>query len=175
MKSLSGLMIAIAMLAFGNVTNAQDQRREGDRAERADSDPSDAPRRRDARNPDAGNGDQRQRNVQGRGGQGGQRRGGGQGRGGGGGLFRLLDVDGDGQLSAKEIDGAITVLARLDVNQDGTIDAQELIVRGGGGGQGRGASRGSQGGKGRGGQDAQRRGGGQGERSDDTRRRTASE
>lgn len=64
------------------------------------------------------------------------RRGGGQGggRGGqGGGLFRLLDVDRDGRLSAKEIDGALAVLTKLDANKDGMLDAQELNARRGGG------------------------------------------
>ena len=72
-----------------------------------------------------------------RGGQGQQSRGqdgrrGGQ-EGGGGGLFRLLDTDRDGNLSAKEIDGAVAALMKLDANKDGVLDAQELTVRGGGG------------------------------------------
>ena len=58
--------------------------------------------------------------------------GGGRGGQGGGGLFRLLDVDRDGKLSAKEIDGAVTALMKLDANKDGTLDAQELAIRGGG-------------------------------------------
>ncbi len=60
---------------------------------------------------------------------------------GGGGLFRLLDVDRDGKLSAKEIEGAVAVLMKLDANKDGTLDAQELVVRGGGGRGGRGRNR----------------------------------
>ena len=48
-------------------------------------------------------------------------------------MFRLLDVDRDGKLSAKEIEGAVAVLMKLDANKDGTLDAQELVVRGGGG------------------------------------------
>ncbi len=68
-----------------------------------------------------------------RGGQGGRSiQGGGRGGQGGGGLFRLLDVDRDGKLSAKEIDGAVAALMKLDANKDGTLDAQELAIRGGG-------------------------------------------
>ena len=69
----------------------------------------------------------RYENQGGRPGQGGR---GGQG-GGGGGLFRLLDIDRDGNLSAKEIDGAVAVLMKLDANKDGILDAKELAVRGG--------------------------------------------
>ena len=97
------------------------------------------------------------------GGQGGERRGGGQGQqgrggrgggqGGGGGLFRLLDVDRDGQLSAKEIDGAIAVLAKLDADNDGILDAEELNVRGGGRAQ-------TESGREQGRQDSRRRGDG---------------
>ncbi len=65
-------------------------------------------------------GQQRDRGMQ-RGGRGGQ---------GSGGLFRLLDVDRDGKLSAKEIDGAVAALMKLDANKDGTLDAQELVIRG---------------------------------------------
>lgn len=60
---------------------------------------------------------------------------GGQGTGG---LFRLLDIDRDGNLSAKEIEGAVAVLMKLDANKDGILDAKELAVRGGGGGKGKG-------------------------------------
>ena len=65
------------------------------------------------------------------------------GRGGqsGGGLFRLLDVDRDGKLSAKEIDGAVAALMKLDANKDGTLDSQELVIRGKGR-PGRGANSG---------------------------------
>ena len=83
----------------------------------------------------------------GRGQRGGGRRGGEQG---GDGLFSLLDVDGDGQLSPKEINGAVAVLAKLDVNKDGILDANELAVRGQGGGD-RGGQGGRQGGGGQGG------------------------
>ncbi len=80
---------------------------------------------------------QDQREVRGetqlRGRQGGRSmQGGGRGGQGGGGLFRLLDVDRDGKLSAKEIDGAVAALMKLDANKDGTLDAQELAIRGGG-------------------------------------------
>ena len=74
-----------------------------------------------------------------RGGQGGRGtpRGGRSGQSGGG-LFRLLDVDRDGKLSAKEIDEAVAALMKLDANKDGTLDAQELAIRVGGR-QGQGA------------------------------------
>ncbi len=94
----------------------------------------------------------------------GERRGGGQGQkgagrvgqgGGGGGLFRLLDIDRDGNLSAKEIDGAVAVLRKLDANKNGVLDAQELTVRGEGG---QGRNRGGQ----RGAENPKRRRGGQG-------------
>ena len=67
----------------------------------------------------------------------GQQRGRGMQRGGRGGqsggvLFRLLDVDRDGKLSAKEIDGAVAALMKLDANKDGILDADELAIRGGG-------------------------------------------
>ena len=66
----------------------------------------------------------------------GQQRGRGMERGdrrgqGDGGLFRLLDVDRNGKLSAKEIDGAVAALMKLDANKDGTLDADELVIRGG--------------------------------------------
>lgn len=65
----------------------------------------------------------------------GQQRGRGMQRGGRGGqsggvLFRLLDVNRDGKLSAKEIDGAVAALMKLDANKDGILDAQELVIRG---------------------------------------------
>lgn len=65
------------------------------------------------------------------------RKGGGRGGQGGGGLFRLLDVDRDGKLSAKEIDGAVAVLMKLDKDRDGVLSSEELasVSRGRGGGQ----------------------------------------
>ena len=77
-----------------------------------------------------------------RGGQGGRSmQGGGRGGQGGGGLFRLLGVDRDGKLSAKEIDGAVAALMKMDANKEGTLDAQELVIRGKGR-PGRGANSG---------------------------------
>ena len=77
-----------------------------------------------------------------------RRKGGGRGGQGGGGLFRLLDVDRDGKLSAKEIDGAVAVLMKLDRNRDGVLSSEELasVSRGRGGGQ-----------RGKGGRDKQRK------------------
>lgn len=40
-----------------------------------------------------------------------------------------LDTDGDGQLSAKEIENAVTALKTLDKNEDGKLDADELRPR----------------------------------------------
>lgn len=63
------------------------------------------------------------------------KKGGGQG---GGGLFRLLDVDRDGKLSAKEIDGAVAVLMKLDRDRNGVLSSEELAsVRRGRRGSGR--------------------------------------
>ena len=54
-------------------------------------------------------------------------------------MFRLLDIDRNGNLSAREIDGAAAALMKLDANKDGILNARELTVRDGGGrgGQGR--------------------------------------
>jgi hypothetical protein len=73
----------------------------------------------------------------------------GEGRGGqgGGGLFRLLDVNRDGQLSANEMNGAVAMLMKLDKNKDGVLDSGELASasRGQGGDQrGNGGSRNNQ-------------------------------
>ena len=59
-------------------------------------------------------------------------------KGGGqkGGLFRLLDINRDDMLSKTEINNAFNVLKMLDVNRNGVLDPQELVVRGGGSGKG---------------------------------------
>ena len=69
--------------------------------------------------------------------KGGGQKGGGQ-KGGGqkGGLFRLLDINRDEMLSEAEINNAFNVLKMLDVNRNGVLDPQELVVRGGGSGKG---------------------------------------
>ena len=66
-----------------------------------------------------------------------RQKGGGQ-KGGGqkGGLFRLLDINRDDMLSEAEINNAFNVLKMLDVNRNGVLDPQELVVRGGGSGKG---------------------------------------
>ena len=76
------------------------------------------------------------------------RKGGGRGGQGGGGLFRLFDVDRDGKLSPKEIDGAVAVLMKLDKDRDGVLSSEELAGvsrgRGGGGQRSKGAGRDNQ-------------------------------
>tara|TARA_B100001094_G_scaffold305658_1_gene335675 strand:- start:134 stop:532 length:399 start_codon:yes stop_codon:yes gene_type:complete len=62
--------------------------------------------------------------------------GGQKGGGQGGGLFRLLDINRDDMLSKTEINNAFNVLKMLDVNRNGVLDPQELVVRGGGSGKG---------------------------------------
>ena len=66
-----------------------------------------------------------------------RQKGGGQ-KGGGqkGGLFRLLDINRDEMLSEAEIYNAFNVLKMLDVNRNGVLDPQELVMRGGGSGKG---------------------------------------
>lgn len=73
-------------------------------------------------------------------GQGQQQRGGGRGAGGGmrqqqgpgsnnqqtPPLLRVFDVDGDGQLSASEIDNAASALRKLDSDRNGRLSAEEL-------------------------------------------------
>lgn len=65
-----------------------------------------------------------------------QKSGGQKGGGQGGGLFRLLDINRDDMLSETEINNAFNVLKMLDVNRNGVLDPQELVVRGGGSGKG---------------------------------------
>ena len=67
---------------------------------------------------------------------GGQKGGGQKGGGQGGGLFRLLDINRDDMLSKTEINNAFNVLKMLDVNRNGVLDPQELVMRGGGSGKG---------------------------------------
>jgi hypothetical protein len=67
---------------------------------------------------------------------GGQKGGGQKGGGQKGGLFRLLDINRDDMLSKTEINNAFNVLKMLDVNRNGVLDPQELVVRGGGSGKG---------------------------------------
>ncbi|MEO1983699.1 MAG: hypothetical protein ABGZ23_29925 [Fuerstiella sp.] len=152
MKQLITFATAIALLTVADPAFAQqddkgkDEQRQGQQQDRG------------ARR-GGGQGQQQGRGARRGGGQGQQGRGRG-GQGGGGGLFRLLDIDRDGNLSAKEINGAVAALMTLDANKDGILDAQELAVRGGGGrgGQGRDGGRGRQ----EGAENAPRRGGEQG-------------
>jgi Ca2+-binding EF-hand superfamily protein len=48
-------------------------------------------------------------------------------------LFALLDADGDGVISAKELKRAIVVLKELDTNKDGSISWEEVQAAGIGG------------------------------------------
>ncbi len=127
MKRLCILATTVAMIFCGNVADAQQR---GSKDKNAPSQSNEQGQEQKARGGNKG---------------GGGRRGGGQkGRGQSvGGLFRLLDLDRDGNLSAKEIDGAVAALMKLDANKDGVLVKQELTVSGGGGGQ-----RGDQGGGG---------------------------
>lgn len=55
-------------------------------------------------------------------------------------LLSVFDQDGDGRLSAAEIEGASTKLSALDASRDGTLSGEELrsaMPRGGRGGGGR--------------------------------------
>ena len=54
-----------------------------------------------------------------------------------GGLFRLLDANNDGEISAKELAAAPQALATLDKDKDGSINRDELaaVVRTGRGGR----------------------------------------
>jgi len=62
---------------------------------------------------------------------------GGQGRGGGEDvLFAILDANGDGLLSMKELQNAAVALRKLDKNGDGNLTQAELApARGGKGGK----------------------------------------
>ena len=121
MKWLFGFAIAMAILTPTHVALAQ-QSGKG---------------RNDQRSPQQADSDAKER-TQGR-------KSGGRG---GGGLFRLLDADRDGKLSAKEIDGAVAVLMKLDKDRDGVLSSEELAGvsrgRGGGGQRGKGAGRDNQ-------------------------------
>ena len=111
--------------------------------------------------------------AQGPGGQRGGQRGQGQGQGGqrgpggqqgqGGGrrgqsspLMRIFDTDGDGTISAAEINNATVVLKQMDKDGNGSLSAEEVRPQGGRG------QRGGQGQRGQGGRRGQRgQGGGQ--------------
>ena len=111
--------------------------------------------------------------AQGPGGQRGGQRGQGQGQGGqrgpggqqgqGGGrrgqsspLMRIFDTDGDGTISAAEINNATVVLKQMDKDGNGSLSAEEVRPQGGRG------QRGGQGQRGQGGRQGQRgQGGGQ--------------
>ncbi len=139
MKWLGEIALCFAATLCGSATVAQDAQRQSERGQRADQD------RRDVRSNDqSAAGDQQVKRTADDG-QKPKQQAGGQGSGGQrrGGLFRFLDVDRDGILSAKEIDRAAAMLMRLDTNRDGVLDAEELNVRVGGG-QGRGNAKGGQ-------------------------------
>ena len=51
-------------------------------------------------------------------------------------LMTALDTDGDGELSAKEIEAASVTLKTLDKDKDGKLSAEELRPAGGPGGRG---------------------------------------
>ncbi|MCR9197634.1 MAG: hypothetical protein NXI04_03225 [Planctomycetaceae bacterium] len=112
MKQLLKVTVAFALLAISvpafaqQSSKGQSKRLQGQREDRGET-----PLR----------GQQRGRGMQ-------RRDRGGQSEGG---LFRLLDVDRNGKLSAREIDGAVAALMKLDANKDGTLDADELVIRGG--------------------------------------------
>jgi len=55
-------------------------------------------------------------------------------RGGGGQLMQALDLNGDGELDAREIQSAPMSLRKLDTNKDFKLTADELGTRGGRGG-----------------------------------------
>lgn len=121
MKWLFGFAIAMAMLTPTHVALAQQSGKGSN----------------DQRSPQQTDSDAKER-TQGR-------KSGGRGGQGGGGLFRLFDVDRDGKLSAKEIDGAVAALMKLDKNRNGVLSSEELASvsrgRGGGGQRGKGGGR----------------------------------
>ncbi|MGN6547148.1 MAG: EF-hand domain-containing protein [Aureliella sp.] len=45
-------------------------------------------------------------------------------------LMAALDADGDGEISASEIDGAVAALKKLDKNSDGKLTTEELLPEG---------------------------------------------
>ena len=53
-------------------------------------------------------------------------------------VMRALDIDRDGTLSSKEIEGAVTALRTIDKDGNGKLTADELMPAGGPGGPGRG-------------------------------------
>jgi Ca2+-binding EF-hand superfamily protein len=57
-------------------------------------------------------------------------------------LFQALDTDGNGSLSAEEIDAAPEALRKLDANEDGAVDLAEVSPRGGAGAAGAGVASG---------------------------------
>lgn len=119
------IALTFTLTMIGN-TFAQDEPAKGDKKAKAE--------KREGQGGD--------RKGQGKGGEKGQgdkeKRGGGQRGGGGDLLFTTLDADGDGTISAKEIDNALAALMKLDKNNDGQLTSDELRSRGGGqGGQGK--------------------------------------
>jgi Ca2+-binding EF-hand superfamily protein len=64
-------------------------------------------------------------------------------------IIKALDTDGDGSISAAEMQAAPTTLASLDSNSDGVLDASEIMPRrgrrGGDGKRGQGGDRGGDG------------------------------
>ncbi len=64
-------------------------------------------------------------------------------------LIQALDSDKNGEISALEIEAAVEALSKLDKNEDGRVDAEELAPSRGRGGRGSGGP--NSGGRGRGG------------------------